>query len=49
VKVFEEAGQWFKIEFQDLHWGRRVGHVLREAHVSIEPRPKAALRPYDSH
>jgi hypothetical protein len=40
-------GDWYRVEFQDPQWGRRVGYVEMR-HVTALSKPRIAEQPVDS-
>jgi hypothetical protein len=42
VRLEENAGEWYRVSFRDLHWGRRVGYVRAE---QVDVGKKAAESP----
>lgn len=42
LKLLDEDADWFHIEFQDFHYGRRVGYVQTKDAVAVDVEEQAS-------
>ncbi len=48
LRFLDEETDWFHAEFQDFHYGRRVGYVQKKDAVAVEVSAKAVDAPRTS-
>ena len=45
LRFLDEDADWYHAEFQDFHYGRRVGYVQRKDAVTIEVEQRTSADP----